>query len=149
MASGRWSVFPSQLRSSFGGIGIGAVASYGQLPYPSKIKIYIESIGANTAVSLSDEEDEAYYLEIGSLGIDYVCKRKTMLKVCETCSSQYKNQTGSYVTGVELKVKMFELFLQFFPTRFEILQDFLVTRVAAQRLPFRVNGKPGIIFIAH
>jgi hypothetical protein len=33
--SGRWSGFRSQLRSSFGGIG---KASYGQLPYPSKIQ---------------------------------------------------------------------------------------------------------------
>jgi hypothetical protein len=38
VASGRWSVFPSKLRSLFGGIGKGAVKSYGQLPYPSKIK---------------------------------------------------------------------------------------------------------------
>ncbi len=38
VASGRGSVFPSQLRSSFGGIGKGALACYGQLPYPSKIK---------------------------------------------------------------------------------------------------------------
>ncbi len=37
--SGRGSVFRSQLRSIFGGIGKGAVASFGQLPYPSKIKI--------------------------------------------------------------------------------------------------------------
>jgi serine/threonine protein kinase len=92
--SGRWSVFRSLLRSIFGGIGKGALASYGELPYPSKINKVNQELLPNTMLS---HYRVAAKIGAGGMGDIYLAedrrlRRKVALKVLPDSIAQDKDR---------------------------------------------------------